>query len=85
MFKVDGILTARGGITSHAAVSAKRMGKTCVVGCRQLHVNEDEGRSTINNRLIRSGEWIGIDGHYGSIYLGRHETTHSRGRMDVLI
>ena len=85
MFKVDGILTARGGITSHAAVSAKRMGKTCVVGCHHLHVKEREARSTINNRVIHSGDWIGIDGEYGSIYIGRHETLPSTHRLSMLI
>jgi pyruvate,orthophosphate dikinase len=83
IFKVDGILTGRGGITSHAAVSAKRLGKTCVVGCSQLHVNETEAKSTVNNKVIRSGDWIGIDGHYGAIYVGRHKTARSSGRADI--
>ncbi len=83
IFKVDGILTARGGITSHAAVSAKRMGKTCVVGCSQLHVNEAEARSMVNGKVIRSGDWIGIDGHYGAIYLGQHKTTRSSRSTDI--
>ena len=74
MLKVDGILTARGGSTSHAAVTAYRLGRTCVVGCQQLQVTEKIGRSVIRNHVIRSGDWIGLDGHNGFIYVGRHET-----------
>ena len=74
MLKVDGVLTARGGGTSHAAVAAYRLGKTCVVGCRQLQVTEKLGRSVIRNHVIRSGDWIALDGHNGFIYLGQHET-----------
>ena len=74
MLKVDGVLTARGGGTSHAAVAAYRLGKTCVVGCRQLQVTERLGRSVIRNHVIKSGDWISLDGHNGFIYLGRHET-----------
>jgi pyruvate,orthophosphate dikinase len=74
LLKVDGVLTARGGSTSHAAVAAYRLGKTCVVGCRQLLVTEKLGRSVIRNQAIRSGDWIGLDGRNGFIYVGRHET-----------
>ena len=74
MLKVDGVLTARGGSTSHAAVAAYRLGKTCVVGCRQLLVTEKLGRSVIRNHVIRSGDWIGLDGHNGFIYVGQHAT-----------
>ena len=79
MLKVDGVLTARGGSTSHAAVAAYRLGKPCVVGCRQLVVTEKLGRSVIRNHVIRSGDWIGLDGHNGFIYLGQHETTKVHG------
>jgi len=74
ILKVEGILTARGGSTSHAAVTAYRLGKTCVVGCRDLRVNERDGVSVIQDKRIRSGDWVGIDGFSGFIYLGRHET-----------
>jgi len=74
ILKVDGILTARGGSTSHAAVTAYRLGKTCVVGCRELRVREGRGISTICGHEIRSGDWLGVDGHNGFIYKGRHET-----------
>jgi pyruvate,orthophosphate dikinase len=74
MLKVDGVLTARGGSTSHAAIAAHRLGKPCVVGCRQLQVNERLGRSVFGNHVLRTGDWIGLDGHNGFIYVGRHDT-----------
>lgn len=74
MLKVDGVLTARGGSTSHAAIAAHRLGKPCVVGCRKLQVNERLGRSVIGSHAIRSGDWIGLDGHNGFIYSGQNET-----------
>jgi pyruvate,orthophosphate dikinase len=79
ILKVDGVLTARGGSTSHAAVAAYRLGKPCVVGCRQLAVTEKLGRSVIGGHVIRSGDWVGLDGHNGFIYLDRHETTTVHG------
>ncbi len=74
ILKVDGILTARGGSTSHAAVTAYRLGKTCVVGCRQLQVNERAARSSIGEHPIQSGDWLAIDGRSGFVYKGRHKT-----------
>jgi len=74
MIDVDGVLTARGGSTSHAAIAAHRLGKPCVVGFRKLQVNERLGKSAVGDHVIRSGDWIGIDGHNGSVYAGRHET-----------
>lgn len=74
ILKVDGILTARGGSTSHAAVAAYRLGKTCVVGCSQLQVNERESKSILRGHVIKTGDWISLDGHNGFIYIGRHET-----------
>jgi pyruvate,orthophosphate dikinase len=66
----DGILTARGGLTSHAAVVAHRLEKTCVVGCGELVCNEKKKECHINEVLIRSGDYLSIDGHQGSIYQG---------------
>ncbi|HBZ54888.1 MAG TPA: hypothetical protein DEO88_05745 [Syntrophobacteraceae bacterium] len=70
----DGILTGKGGATSHAAIVANRLGKTCVVGCNKMRVWEKEGRCHINGHELRSGDRIGIDGHSGAIYAGSHET-----------
>jgi pyruvate,orthophosphate dikinase len=74
ILQADGMVTARGGATSHAAVAAHRIGRTCVVGCRQLEVDEARGCSRLAEEEIRVGEFISIDGHDGSIYLGKHRS-----------
>jgi len=66
----DGLLTARGGLTSHAAVVAHRLGKTCVVGCGDMVCNEKEKTSFFNQIRIKSGDHISIDGQEGSVYKG---------------
>lgn len=68
----DGLLTARGGSTSHAAIIANRLGKTCVVGCNNLIVWEQEKKCKINNRILRTGDFLSIDGRNGSVYTGKH-------------
>jgi len=68
--QADGLLTARGGCTSHAAVAAQRLGKTCVVNCRTLRVEEGRRRAELNGRKFRYGEWLSIDGRQGTIYQG---------------
>ncbi|MDY0041449.1 MAG: PEP/pyruvate-binding domain-containing protein, partial [Desulforhabdus sp.] len=75
----DGILTGRGGATSHAAIVAHRLGKTCVVGFSKMKVWELERKCVIDNHIIRTGDMIAIDGRSGSIYLGYHETEN----MDI--
>ena len=66
----DGLLTARGGLTSHAAVVAHRLGKTCVVGCGNLTCDEREKTCTFPAAVLRSGDPISIDGQEGSVYRG---------------
>jgi pyruvate,orthophosphate dikinase len=68
--QADGLLTARGGLTSHAAVAAHRLGKTCVVNCRSLHVYEQRQEAELNGHTIRFGDCISIDGRQGTIYAG---------------
>jgi pyruvate,orthophosphate dikinase len=68
----DGLLTARGGQTSHASVITLRLQKTCVVGCRSMKVFETEERCEINEHTIRFGDWISIDGRKGLFVKGRH-------------
>ena len=68
----DGLLTARGGSTSHASIIANRLGKTCVVGCNNLVVWEDEKKCSINKRIVKGGDFLSIDGRNGSVYAGRH-------------
>ena len=67
----DGVLTAVGGRTAHAAVVARRMGKICLVRCRGLVVAEREGGPTLDGGPIREGDWISLDGATGEISLGR--------------
>jgi len=66
----DGLLTARGGLTSHAAVVAHRLGKTCVVGCGDLVCSEKEKVSVLNRIVLKSGDFISIDGLDGSVHHG---------------
>ncbi len=66
----DGLLTARGGLTSHAAVVAHRLDKTCVVGCGDLICDERNRRCTFNQILVKAGDHISIDGHEGSVFRG---------------
>ena len=67
----QGILTAVGGRTAHAAVVARQMGKVCLVGCRALAIAERQGVATLDGRQIREGDWIALDGATGEISLGR--------------
>ncbi len=68
----DGLLTAKGGQTSHAAIVAARLGKTCVVGCQPMVVFEPKGYCRFNGHTVKKGDWISIDGVRGRVYLGRH-------------
>jgi pyruvate,orthophosphate dikinase len=66
----DGLLTARGGLTSHAAVVAHRLGKTCVVGCGSLECGEREKLCRFPSAVLAAGDHLSIDGHEGSVYRG---------------
>jgi pyruvate,orthophosphate dikinase len=68
----DGLLTTRGGQTSHAAIVAARLEKTCVVGCASLNIRQSEDRCEVEGEIIRAGDAIGIDGHAGLLYKGWH-------------
>ena len=70
MFVAQGILTATGGKTSHAAVVARGWGKCCIVGCEQLDIDYAEKRMRANGRVIRQGDWITLDGNEGVVYQG---------------
>ena len=70
MFVAQGILTATGGKTSHAAVVARGWGKCCVVGCEQLDIDYAEKRLRVNGRVVRQGDWITLDGSEGAVYEG---------------
>ncbi|MFB9184566.1 PEP-utilizing enzyme, partial [Dactylosporangium sucinum] len=71
MIAAQGILTSRGGKTSHAAVVARGMGKTCVCGADELEVNVHKGQFTVNGHVVSEGDVISIDGTTGRVYLGR--------------
>ncbi|MBF0516008.1 MAG: pyruvate, phosphate dikinase [Nitrospirae bacterium] len=66
----DGLLTARGGATSHAAIVAYRLGKTCVVGCVDMLFYEKDKKLVLNNKQVASGDYISIDAANGAIYEG---------------
>ena len=74
MHAAQGILTAKGGMTSHAAVVARGMGKSCVAGCGMLAINYAQGLMRIGEQLIREGEVITIDGSSGEVMLGEAPT-----------
>jgi len=66
-----GILTSRGGMTSHAAVVTRGMGKPCVAGCGEAEVNEDKKELKINDLVFQEGDWISIDGSTGRVIKGQ--------------
>ncbi|MDO5754865.1 MAG: pyruvate, phosphate dikinase [Tissierellia bacterium] len=70
MINAEGIVTARGGMTSHAAVVARGMGKCCVAGASEIHVDEDQRVFKCRDIEIKEGDLISIDGSTGNIYLG---------------
>jgi pyruvate, orthophosphate dikinase len=71
MAAAQGILTARGGMTSHAAVVARGMGKCCVAGAEAIKVFEDKQYFQVNNKKIKKGDWITLDGSTGEIFKGK--------------
>ena len=74
MHAAEGILTAKGGMTSHAAVVARGMGKCCVAGCGALVVDAARGEMRISDKVVREGDVITIDGSTGEVMLGRAPT-----------
>jgi len=70
MHASKGILTVRGGMTSHAAVVARGMGTCCVSGCGEIKINEAEKYFTLGGETIKEGDYISLDGSTGNIYLG---------------
>ena len=65
------ILTAKGGMTSHAALVARGWGKCCIVGCGDLHIKLDEKEVYIGNTILKEGDWITMNGTAGKIYKGQ--------------
>lgn len=71
MHAANGILTARGGMTSHAAVVARGWGKCCVCGCADICVNDDEKVVTVGRNVINEGDWLSLNGTTGEVVLGK--------------
>ncbi len=71
MIAARGVLTAKGGATSHAAVVARGMGKPCVVGCEALHIDRRTGIARIGDRQFTQGDWITVDGTTGNVVIGQ--------------
>jgi pyruvate,orthophosphate dikinase len=80
MHAAKGILTSRGGITSHAAVVARGMGKPCVTGCSDIQVDEGAGVMRAGGAEVREGDWISIDGGTGEVLAGRVRTAEPQLR-----
>ncbi len=74
MNAAQGILTARGGMTSHAAVVARGMGKPCVAGCEEIKVDEKTKKFTIKDVVVKEGDWVTINGSTGEVILGQVPT-----------
>ncbi len=72
IFETDGLLTGKGGATSHAAVTAVRLGKTSVVNCTSLQVDEYEKQCKLNDVIFKAGDSISIDGNIGNVYQGNY-------------
>ncbi|URE07519.1 Pyruvate phosphate dikinase [Musa troglodytarum] len=71
MHAAEGILTARGGMTSHAAVVARGWGKCCVSGCSEIHVNDAAKVVVVGDKMIHEGDWLSLNGSTGEVILGR--------------
>ena len=74
MDAAQGILTAQGGMTSHAALVARQMGKVCIVGCGALDIDMKSRSFTVDDAAVKEGDWISIDGFTGEVILGELET-----------
>ncbi|NCN95711.1 MAG: pyruvate, phosphate dikinase, partial [Bdellovibrionales bacterium] len=85
MVAAEGILTARGGMTSHAAVVARGMGKPCVAGCSSLIINAGAKTMTVNGKVYREGDHITIDGANGEVYEGAIPTIDAKISDDFAV
>ncbi|HJC49619.1 MAG TPA: pyruvate, phosphate dikinase [Candidatus Anaerostipes avistercoris] len=87
MHAAEGILTARGGMTSHAAVVARGMGTACVAGCGDIEFAEDGKSFTLGGKTVNEGDYISLDGSTGKIYLGEVRTVPASisGNFDRLM
>ena len=84
MIAAEGILTARGGVSSHAALVARQMGKVCVAGAGDVNIDYDKGTLTCNGRTLKEGDFIAINGTTGKVY-GRNVKTSDSELKQVLV
>ena len=77
MEAAQGILTARGGMTSHAALVARQMGKVCVAGCEALSIDYARGEIQVEKHVLKEGDWISVDGSSGEVIRGEIRTLPS--------
>lgn len=77
MQAADGILTAFGGASSHAALVSRQMGKVCIVGCNNLNIDYQRGTMTVGTKVLKDGDWISIDGFTGEVMEGQIATKPS--------
>lgn len=77
MIAAEGILTARGGVSSHAALVARQMGKVCVCGASELNVDYTAKTLTVNSLTLKEGDYLSIDGTAGEVYAGELKTAAS--------
>jgi pyruvate, orthophosphate dikinase len=77
MIAAEGILTARGGVSSHAALVARQMGKVCVCGASGVSIDYDKKTAAIAGQTFAEGDYLSIDGTSGTVYAGQIKTTHS--------
>src|SRR6202022_38051 len=77
MQAADGILTALGGASSHAALVSRQMGKVCIVGCGSLNIDYAKGTMSVGDKVLKEGDWITIDGFTGEVIAGQVATKPS--------
>ena len=77
MIAAEGILTARGGVSSHAALVARQMGKVCICGASAVLIDYDKKTVTISNQTFKEGDYLSIDGTSGTVYGGQLKTSPS--------
>src|SRR5438552_6600769 len=77
MVAAAGILTARGGASSHAALVSRQMGKVCIVGCGALRIDYRRGTVSVGDKVLKDGDWLSIDGFTGEVIAGQVATRPS--------
>src|SRR3974377_1163226 len=77
MIAAEGILTAKGGVSSHAALVARQMGKVCVCGASALHIDYAAKTMKVQGKTYNEGDYLSINGTVGEVYPGQLKTAHS--------